>query len=146
MSFVYLQSITNVKPNYIIACKNVKIDYVCQKFSYFAKISCTNNIENGTKEKWGVAESLRANPIFVPFSFVGHVYFCLVLLIGVCLSGGAKRHHLYRTSTRLNAKLYQNNNLNNFQELNLLKSNTNIQFVCYNMHIINGDYYGKGLW
>lgn len=98
------------------------------------------NMENGTKEKWGVAESLRANPIFVPFSFVA---FDLVFLVGVCLSVRAKREHLYRTSTRLNAKLYQNNNLNNFQELNLLKSNTNIQFVCYNMHIINGDYYGK---
>lgn len=35
------------------------------------------NMENGTKEKWGVAESLRANPIFVPFSFVA---FGLVLL------------------------------------------------------------------
>ena len=27
--------------------------------------------------------------------------------------------------------------------INLLKSNTNIKFVCYNMHIINGDYYGE---
>ena len=53
------------------------------------------------------------------------------------------KEHLYMTSTRLNAKLYQNNNLNNFQELNLLKSNTKIQFVCYNLYIINGDYYGK---
>ena len=52
----------------------MKIDYVCQKFSYFAKISCTNNIENGTKEKWGVAESLRANPIF-----------CSVFLCWTCL-------------------------------------------------------------
>lgn len=63
-------------------------------------------MKNGTKEKWGVAESLRANPIFVPFSFVA---FGLVLLsffcLGVCLSVRAKREHLYMTSTRLTAIL-----------------------------------------
>ena len=51
---------------------------MCVKnFHTSLKLVMGSNMENETKEKWGVAESLRANPIFVPFSFVA---FGLVLL------------------------------------------------------------------
>ncbi len=49
----------------------------CKNYStILLKLVRGSNKENGIKEKWGIAESLRVNPIFVPFSFV----FGLVLL------------------------------------------------------------------
>ena len=37
---------------------------------------------NDTKEKWGVAESLRKNPIFVPFFFgVFDLVLCIHVLV-----------------------------------------------------------------
>jgi len=50
----------------------VKIDWWCQKFSKFA-IKIENRKRN--IKKWGVAESLRANPILFRFVFVAHVSF-----------------------------------------------------------------------
>lgn len=40
------------------------------------------NMLNDTKEKWGVAESLRKNPIFVPFFFgVFDLVLCIHVLV-----------------------------------------------------------------
>ena len=63
------------------------------------------NMENGTKEKWGVAENLRANPIFVLFPFVAFYPFYKALFFGGCLAGEAKRHHSHMAIMRLNANI-----------------------------------------